>query len=43
MDIGRIVREVEALPDTEGDPMPVPDPALDPVLDPIHEPDRRSG
>jgi len=43
MDIGRIVREVEALPDTEGDPMPVPDPALDPVLDPIHEPNRRSG
>jgi hypothetical protein len=43
MDIGRIVREVEALPDTEGGPIPVPDPTLEPVADPAHEPERRSG
>jgi hypothetical protein len=43
MDIGRIVREVEALPDTEGEPIPLPDPALEPVSDPAQQPDRRSG
>jgi len=43
MDIGRIVREVEALPDTEGEPIPVPDPALEPASDPAREPERRSG
>jgi hypothetical protein len=43
MDIGRIVREVEALPDTEGEPIPVPDPAVEPASDPARQPERRSG
>jgi hypothetical protein len=36
MDIGRIVREVEVLPDTEHEPLPVPDD--EPSEEPVHEP-----
>lgn len=38
MNIGRIVREVEALPDTEEEPLPLPDPATEPVSEPARLP-----
>jgi hypothetical protein len=34
MNIGRIVREVEVLPDTEEEPLPVSEPAPEPVSEP---------
>jgi len=34
MNIGRIVREVEALPDTDEEPLPIPQPARETVSEP---------
>lgn len=38
MNIGRIVREVEALPDTEDEPMPSSEPDTEPVAEPARLP-----
>jgi hypothetical protein len=38
MNIGRIVREVEALPDTEDEPMPSWEPEAEPVAEPAWPP-----
>lgn len=38
MNIGRIVREVEALPDTEEEPLPLSEPAPEPVPEPARLP-----
>ena len=34
MDIGRIVREVEVLPDADPEPIPVAEPSVEPERDP---------
>ena len=34
MDIGRIVREIEALPDTDEEPLPSPETVPEPVPEP---------
>ena len=38
MNIGRIVREVEVLPDTDEEPLPVVQPTPDPVSEPHPQP-----
>lgn len=39
MNIGRIVREVEVLPDTEVEPLPMSEPAApEPLSEPVHLP-----
>jgi hypothetical protein len=38
MNIGRIVREVEALPDTTEEPLPMSEPATEPVSEPVQQP-----
>lgn len=38
MNIGRIVREVEALPDTEEEPLPLSEPVTEPVPEPARPP-----
>jgi hypothetical protein len=38
MNIGRIVREVEALPDTDEELHPMPEPTPDPVSEPAQQP-----
>jgi hypothetical protein len=38
MNIGRIVREVEVLPDTDEEPLPVAQPLPDPVTEPAPQP-----
>lgn len=38
MDIGKIVREVEVLPDTEEEPLPLSVPAPEPVQEPVRLP-----
>jgi hypothetical protein len=39
MDIGRIVREIEVLPDTEEEPLPLAEP--DRVTEPARPPERQ--
>lgn len=39
MDIGRIVREFEVLPDTDEEPLPLPEPVPEPVPVPVQRPD----
>ena len=39
MNIGRIVREVEVLPDTDEEPLPMAQPEPDPVSEPTPQPD----
>jgi hypothetical protein len=38
MDIGRIVREVEALPDTDEEPLPLSEPTPEPLSEPAEQP-----
>jgi hypothetical protein len=38
MDIGRIVREVEALPDTDEEPLPLSEPTSEPLSEPAEQP-----
>jgi hypothetical protein len=38
MNIGRIVREVEVLPDTDEEPLPPVEPAVDPLSEPAERP-----
>ena len=38
MNIGRIVREVEALPDSDEELHPMPEPTPDPVSEPAQQP-----
>ena len=38
MNIGRIVREVQVLPDTDEEPLPVAQPVPDPVTEPAPQP-----
>jgi hypothetical protein len=38
MDIGRIVREVEALPDADEEPLPLSEPTSEPLSEPAEQP-----
>jgi hypothetical protein len=38
MDIGRIVREVEALPDTDEEHLPLSEPTSEPLSEPAEQP-----